>query len=94
MSISFDPEHDTPKVLADFAAKHDADPAIWTWLTGDRVTTDRVAAKFGVSVIRGKDVMHNLRTTLVDADGRIVNIYSGADWTSSTVLSTCVAFLK
>jgi protein SCO1 len=98
VSISFDPEHDTPKVLADFAAKHDTDPAVWTWLTGDRVTTDRLAAKFGVSVIRqgasAADVMHNLRTTLVDADGRIVKIYSGADWTSSTVLSDLRGILK
>src|SRR5688572_7724949 len=98
VSVSFDPEHDTSAVLAAFAAKHDSDPAVWTWLTGDRVTTDRLAAKFGVSVIReGKtaaDVMHNLRTTLVDADGRIVKIYSGADWTSSTVLSDLRDVLK
>jgi protein SCO1/2 len=98
VSISFDPEHDTPAVLAEFAAKHDTDPAVWTWLTGDRVTTDRLAAKFGVSVIRegstAADVIHNLRTTLVDADGRIVQIYSGADWTSSTVLSDLRGILK
>jgi protein SCO1 len=98
VSVSFDPEHDTPAVLADFAKKHDADPAVWTWLTGDRVTTDRLAAKFGVSVIRAgaspADVTHNLRTTLVDADGRIAKIYSGADWTSSTVLSDLRGILK
>jgi protein SCO1 len=98
VTISFDPEHDTPAVLASFAAKQDADPAVWTWLTGDRVTTDRLAAKFGVSVIRNgatpADVVHNLRTTLVGADGRIVKIYSGADWTSSTVLSDLRGVLK
>lgn len=98
VSVSFDPEHDTPAVLADFAAKHDTDPAVWTWLTGDRVTTDRMAAKFGVSVIRpgasAADVTHNLRTTLVDADGRIAKIYSGTDWTPSSVLSDLRGILK
>lgn len=98
VSISFDPEHDTPAVLAGFAAKHDTDPAVWTWLTGDRVTTDRLAAKFGVSVIRNgataADVAHNLRTTLVDADGRIAKIYSGTDWTPSSVLSDLRGILK
>jgi protein SCO1/2 len=98
VSVSFDPEHDTPAVLAEFARKHDTDPAVWTWLTGDRVTTDRLAARFGVSVLRAgasaADVTHNLRTTLVDADGRIVKIYSGADWTSSTVLSDLRGILK
>ncbi len=98
VSVSFDPEHDTPAVLAEFAKKHDTDPAVWTWLTGDRVTTDRLAAKFGVSVIRAgaspADVTHNLRTTLVDADGRVVKIYSGTDWSSSTVLSDLRGILK
>ena len=98
LSISFDPDHDTPAVLAAFARKQEANPYVWTWLTGDRVTTDRLAAKFGVSVIRNgqtpADVMHNLRTTLIDADGRIAKIYSGADWTSSTVLSDLRALLK
>jgi protein SCO1 len=98
LSVSFDPEHDTPAVLAKFAEKQGTDPAVWTWLTGDRVTTDRLAAKFGVSVIRNgqtaADVMHNLRTTLIGADGRIVKIYSGADWTASTVLSDLRGILK
>ncbi|MEO6221707.1 MAG: SCO family protein, partial [Vicinamibacterales bacterium] len=98
VSVSFDPEHDTPSVLAAFAAKHDTDPTVWTWLTGDRVTTDRLAAKFGVSVIRGDaspaDVTHNLRTTLVDADGRIVRIYSGTDWTPAGVLSDLRGVIK
>jgi protein SCO1/2 len=91
ISITFDPEYDTPAVLADFAAKHDSDPAVWTWLTGDRVTTDRLAAKFGVGLIREKDtpteVIHNLRTTLVDGAGRVVKIYSGSDWTPAAVLA-------
>lgn len=91
ISITFDPEYDTPAVLADFAAKYDSDPAVWTWLTGDRVTTDRLAAKFGVGLIREKDtpteVIHNLRTTLVDGTGRVVKIYSGSDWTPAAVLA-------
>ena len=98
ISVTFDPEHDTPSVLADFAAKQGSDPAVWTWLTGDRVTTDRLAAKFGVSVIRegqsAADVVHNLRTTLIDSEGRISKIYSGSDWTSSTVLSDLRGILK
>jgi protein SCO1/2 len=91
VTITFDPEHDTPAVLKGFAASLGADPGVWTWLTGDRVTTDRLAAKFGVSVIRegqsAADVLHNLRTTLVDGSGRVVTIYPGSDWTSAAVLA-------
>ena len=98
ISVSFDPEYDTPAVLAEFARTFETDPAVWTWLTGDRVTTDRLAARFGVSVIRGDaspiDVAHNLRTTLIDADGRIVKIYSGSEWVPSAVLSDVRAVIK
>lgn len=90
ISVTFDPEYDTPEVLADFADKQGSDPNVWTWLTGDRVTTDRLAAKFGVGVLRDTDdplqVTHNLRTALVDADGKIVKIYSGNEWTPADVL--------
>jgi protein SCO1/2 len=98
VSVSFDPENDTPAVLAEFSKTYETDPAVWTWLTGDRVTTDRLAAKFGVSVIRGDasaaDVTHNLRTTLVDADGRIARIYTGSEWTPSTVLADVRGVVK
>ena len=64
---------------------------MWTFLTGDRVTIDRLAGKFGVSVVRtpadAAQITHNLRTTLVDGDGRIVKIYSGNDWTPGAVLA-------
>ncbi|MSO49936.1 MAG: SCO family protein, partial [Acidobacteria bacterium] len=98
ISVSFDPEYDTPAVLAGFAKIFQTDPAVWTWLTGDRVTTDRLAAKLGVSVIREDAsptaVVHNLRTTLIDTDGRIVKIYSGSEWMPSAVLSDVRAVIK
>jgi protein SCO1/2 len=90
VSITFDPETDTPAVLAAHAAKRRADPAIWTFLTGDPVTVQRLAGRFGVSVIRpdgATDISHNLRTTLVGEDGRIRRFYSGNDWTPSAVLA-------
>ena len=91
VTVTFDPEHDTPAVLAAHAARLHADPAVWTFLTGDRVTTDRFAAAFGVGVLRTPEdptqVTHNLRTTLLGADGRIIKIYSGSDWTPGSVVA-------
>jgi protein SCO1/2 len=97
ISISFDPDYDTPAVLADHASRLQADPAVWTFLTGDRITVDRVAAKFGVGVLREEgsaDITHNLRTILVGADGRISRIYGGNDWTPSTVLADLRAAVR
>jgi protein SCO1/2 len=90
ISITFDPEVDTPKVLAAHAARLKADPDVWTFLTGDRVTIHRFAGRFGVGVIRPdgqKEISHNLRTALIGRDGRIRKFYAGSEWTPSTVLA-------
>jgi cytochrome oxidase Cu insertion factor (SCO1/SenC/PrrC family) len=91
ISISFDTDHDTPAVLAGHAKRLRADPAVWTFLTGDRVTVDRIAAKFGVGVMRGTEsaaeITHNLRTIFIGADGTIAKIYPGSDWTTAAVLA-------
>ena len=97
VSVSFDPEHDTPKVLAAHAARLQADPAVWTFLTGDRVTIDRFAARFGVGLVRpsdATDITHNLRTILLDQDGRLVKVYSGSEWTPAGALADLRATVK
>lgn len=47
VSISVDPENDTPEVLKEYAARyHQAGPG-WTFLTGKRDDVDRVVGKLG-----------------------------------------------
>jgi protein SCO1/2 len=91
ITVSFDPSHDTPQVLAAHAAKVKADPAIWSFLSGDAVTTERFAGKFGVTVMRdpkeAPDVAHNLRTAVIGADARVIKMYSGNEWTPGEILA-------
>lgn len=91
VTVSFDPDNDTPAVLKEHAARLKADSAVWTFLTGDRITVNRFAAKFGVGVVREGtapgEITHNLRTTLIGADGRVLKIYGGSDWTIATALA-------
>ena len=97
VSISFDPEHDSPAVLLAHARRLKFDPSIWTFLTGDRVTLDRFAAKFGVGLIRPDgttEITHNLRTVLIGPDGRIVRIYSGNEWSPAKVREDLRAAVK
>jgi len=90
VSVTFDPEFDTPAVLKAHGATLGADPEVWTFLTGDRLTIERFAAKFGVGVVRDADtpneVVHNLRTVLIGADRKIIKIYPGSDWSTATVI--------
>jgi protein SCO1/2 len=91
VSVSFDPAVDTPAVLRAHATRRKADPAVWTFLTGDRVTIERFAARFGVSLMRtppdAREITHNLRTALVGRDGRILKLYTGNQWTPSALLA-------
>jgi protein SCO1/2 len=91
ISVSIDPAFDTPRVLAAHALHVKADPAVWTFLTGDVGTIDHLAAQFGVGILRdpqdATNITHNLRTTLIGADGRLEKIYSGNDWTPGEVLA-------
>jgi protein SCO1/2 len=91
VTVSFDPETDTPDVLKAHARTLNADLARWTFLTGDRDEIDRFAARFGVQVSRAmndpRDITHNLRTAIVAADGTLVKTYIGVDWTTEQVLA-------
>jgi protein SCO1/2 len=84
LSVSFDPEHDSPAVLAGRAADLGADPAIWHFLTGDREEVDSFASQFGVSISRNPDasaeIVHNLRTAVIDGEGKLVTTLSGSEW--------------
>jgi protein SCO1/2 len=90
VSVSFDPLTDTPEVLKKHAAKVGADPARWTFVTGARDEIDRFATRFGVSIARQPDdplnIAHNLRTAVVDAEGRLVKVYTGNEWTPDQLL--------
>jgi protein SCO1 len=90
LSVSFDPEHDSPPVLAARATALRADPAIWQFLTGERDAIEQFALQLGVSVIRSpsdSEIVHNLRTAVVDVDGRLRTVLNGTDWTPADLLT-------
>ena len=91
VTVSFDPATDTPAVLKQHAKSLDADLTRWTFLTGDRDEVDQFAARFGVSVSRAltdaRDIAHNLRTAIIGADGTLVKVYTGNDWSPDQVLA-------
>jgi protein SCO1/2 len=91
VSVTIDPDFDTPAVLRRHAASVKADPAIWTWLTGSRAQVETFASQFGVSVIREQaqpsELIHNLRTAIIDGNGRLVTILSGGEWQPSELVA-------
>ena len=84
LSLSFDPDYDTPAILKAHAARAGADPALWTYGTGSRDAIDPFAAVFGVAVMRDdkpmEEILHNLRTAVIDKDGKLSSVLNGNDW--------------
>ena len=87
LSISIDPEFDTPEVLAEYAARHTQDTDRWRFATGTAAATERLTRAFSVSVEpAGGTIAHGLATALIDADGAIRRIWRGNGWKPAEVI--------
>jgi protein SCO1/2 len=71
VSITTDPERDTPEVLKGYAEAFEADLAGWSFLTGRPEAVREVAKRYGVAIAPAADgqVDHTMLTTLVDRQG-------------------------
>jgi protein SCO1/2 len=84
MSISIDPEYDTPEMLKTYADEHNAIPGKWHFLSGPKEETYRLArCGFVIPTIDGNgvpdDFVHTDKFMLIDELGRIRGYYSGTN---------------
>jgi protein SCO1/2 len=90
LSVSFDPQFDTPSVLAAHAKQVGADSAVWHFATGERSAIEALASRFGVSVMRegtaAEGITHNLRTAVIASDGRLSAVLTGNEWTPAELI--------
>ena len=88
VSVSIDPGFDTPAVLSAHAGGLGADPAVWHFVTTDAIAD--FAAPFGVTAAQDPDdaiqIVHNLRTAVIDPLGRLVTVRNGNTWTPTDLL--------
>ncbi len=76
LSISFDPECDTPAVLRAYGQCYQYDAAHWSFLTGPKDKIGELAARAGVTTQNRDGVInHNFRTLIIDAAGRLQMIF-------------------
>jgi protein SCO1/2 len=88
---------DTPAVLRDYAAKLDAQPGRWYFLTGDKGTIYRLSRDgFKLAAEEGEAVgpIHSTRMVLVDRSGTIRGYYDATDADAVTRLLADVAHLR
>ncbi len=89
VSISLDPEHDTPAELEKYAKSYDADGPGWIFLTGPPAKIDQVLALFKLRRTRESDgsIMHSVEAFLLGPDGHQVRQYSALDVSPDAVVA-------
>jgi protein SCO1 len=81
LSISLDPEYDTPGILKEYALQRSIDTSNFTFLTGPESAIKNLLAQFGVlSELQGTLIKHTLATILVDEAGKIAWRADGGNW--------------
>jgi protein SCO1/2 len=88
VSITVDPERDTPEVLKQYAEAHKANSTGWAFLTGAPAEIREVAKRYGIyykKTSRG-DVDHTFRTSLVDQNGTLRVQYMGVKFNPDEML--------
>ena len=82
LTISFDPQYDTPSVLARYAASRRAGGPGWHFLTGEAKKIERVCNAFGIQYWAEEGLItHSLQTAVIDRDGRLAATVEGKDFT-------------
>jgi protein SCO1/2 len=89
VSVSFDPENDTPEVLKKFSEIRNLNLDNWTFLTGEKPIIDKLMKHAGVVALPGDSTVfpsgkvtyyyvHTDRIQLIDNAGRIRKNYPGS----------------
>jgi protein SCO1 len=88
LTITTDPEHDSARVLKDYAARFKANLRHWSFLTGSRAELAKVWRDFHVNVTKTQsgNVYHTTLTSLIDRQGRRRVDYYGDKWQDTQVL--------
>jgi len=89
VSISLDPEHDSPAELAKYAKSHDADGPGWIFLTGPPSQIDQVLALFKLRRTRESDgsITHSIEAFLLGPDGHQIRQYNALDVSPEAVVA-------
>ena len=88
ISVSFDPEFDTPEVLRNYGNSYRYDPAHWSFLTGPPDKIAELARASGVEYeATGGTINHNFRTLIVNAQGHLQMIFPTSGDLSDQIVS-------
>jgi protein SCO1 len=83
ITITFDPAHDTPAVMAKYGKSWNADPKTWRLLSGPPPDVEAVCRRYGISFWPDEGLMnHSLHTILIDRQGNLAADLEGNEFTA------------
>jgi protein SCO1/2 len=92
LSVSFDPEHDTPERLKAYGISYIGNYsksafAHWDFAAPEKLVLPEMARFFDLGMTENADstITHTLSTTLVGPDGKVARFYPGNEWTVEQV---------
>lgn len=79
VSVSVDPERDTPQALAAFAVKQGANHEDWTFVTGGAQQLSALGDDYSAQALPAGagPLDHRTEVRLINAEGRVMQTYSG-----------------
>jgi protein SCO1/2 len=95
ISVSFDPEFDSPPMLKAYAESYRYDPARWSFLTGSPDKIAQLAHVAGVSYkADGYTINHDFRTLIIDASGHLQMVFPTSGDLSEQIVSEMLKAAK
>lgn len=89
VTVSFDPDHDTPAVLKKFREQWANTSQLrrdWTFAVPDKQDLPKLLKYFYVNAYPDQGILaHSLSTTLISQDGKILAWWHGNEWTADDV---------
>ena len=83
LTITFDPVHDDPRVMAEYAARWKAEAKSWHFLTGTPDEIKTVCRMFGVNSWQDDGFLtHSLHTIVIDRQGKLAANFEGNEFTA------------
>lgn len=82
VSITFDPQRDTPQVMKSYGSRYTSDFSNWTFATGTLEQVDDLSSRLGVVKrdVGGGILEHTLATIVVAPSGKVLKIFRGNEW--------------
>ena len=103
LSVTFDPDYDTPKVMRSYGAGHTGRLSNetfqhWEFATGSKDEIKKITEYFGLKYFQDESgeakIIHSLRTAVIGPDGKLYKYYRRNEWKPQEIITDLKSVAK